>query len=264
MSLAEQVAERAWYHTIELPEGIVTPGYFDTPAGLQRVPMPASLEGKRCLDIACANGFWAFEMERRGAAEVIALDLPNAEALDWPGAGNPPQVDHVEEPRRCFEVAREALGSSVERLDLSVYDITPERLGTFDFVFIGNVLLHLRDPVGALKAARSVVGGELLSVDVVSLVATIKSPRQPMATLSDRPLPWWWTPNRAGYRNYFTRAGFDLVDTGGIFFFPFGDGYERRPPMREVLRSASGLWFWTVLRRFGAPTSWVLARPGGR
>lgn len=261
MSLASRVSELEWYHTIQLPGGVVTPGFYDTLKGVERVPMPASLTGKRCLDIATANGFWAFEMERRGAAEVVALDLPGARDLDWPGAKPPNDVKFTEEQRRSFDLAHEALGSSVERVDLSVYDITAERLGTFDFVFIGNVLLHLRDPIGALMAARSVVSGELLSVDIVSLLATIKSPRAPMATLSRREWPWWWTPNRAGYRNYFVRAGFDLIEDGRVFFFPFGDGYNKRPPLREVVRSLPNIWFWSVLVRLGAPSSWARARP---
>src|SRR5436190_1863508 len=54
-----------------------------------------------------------------------------------------------------FEIAREALGSRVERVVASVYDLSPQRLGKFDVVVCGSLLLHLRDPVGALGAIRS-------------------------------------------------------------------------------------------------------------
>ena len=261
MSLAQEVSEVGWYHTIALPGETLTPGFYDTPTAIERVPFPVSLAGKRCLDIATANGFWAFEMERRGASEVVAVDVPSVDKLDWPGLGPPPGADDARQMRRGFDLAHRALDSSVVREECSVYEITPERLGTFDFVFIGNVLLHLRDPVGALMASRGVVEGELLSVDVISLLAMIKSPRAPMATLSRRQEPWWWTPNRAGYRTYFRRAGLEILDEGGIFFFPFGRGYYKRPPLRTIAGSLPQIWFWTVLRRLGAPTSWIRARP---
>ena len=71
-TLEREVREVAWYHTMRLPQGIVTPGNFNTLEELERVPLPSSLDGRRCLDVGTADGFWAFEMERRGAAEVVA------------------------------------------------------------------------------------------------------------------------------------------------------------------------------------------------
>src|SRR5688572_26946789 len=82
--LAGEIAAATWYHTIELPGGVRTPGFYDTPEIVKRFPFPASLEGKRCLDVGTANGFWAFEMERRGAAEVVAVDIDDPADYDWP------------------------------------------------------------------------------------------------------------------------------------------------------------------------------------
>jgi hypothetical protein len=72
-----------WYHTFELPGGIVTPGLFDHRKVVGKLPIPASLAGKRCLDAASSDGFFAFEMARRGAAEVVSVDLADASAQDW-------------------------------------------------------------------------------------------------------------------------------------------------------------------------------------
>ncbi len=38
----------------------------------------------RALDVATFDGFWAFEMERRGASEIVAIDLDCADKLDLP------------------------------------------------------------------------------------------------------------------------------------------------------------------------------------
>ena len=75
---------RTWYHTIDLPDGSSTPGYFDTRAAPPYVVWPDALRGGRCLDVGTFDGFWAFEMERRGAAEVVAIDVDDPTRYDWP------------------------------------------------------------------------------------------------------------------------------------------------------------------------------------
>lgn len=259
--LASRVAEHTWYHSIELPGGVTTPGFFDTITAAGRVDLPDSLAGKRCLDIGSCDGFWAFELERRGAREVEAIDLADPAARDWPGNGRPDTEDPGRS-RATFALAAEALNSNVRRRDLSIYDVSPERLGTFDFVFIGNLLLHLRDPIGALMAVRSVVDGELFSVEPISVPATLSRPRTPRAVLSTRPVPYWWTPNFAGYAEYFVKSGFARVERGRPFFFPFGRGYYRRPPLGELARSPRQAFFWSTTRWLGAPTAWIRALPG--
>lgn len=83
--LARAVGQLDWYHTIELPGGIVTRGYYDHRRLVSRLPIPASLAGRRCLDLASADGFWAFELARRGAAAVVSVDLSDASRQDWQG-----------------------------------------------------------------------------------------------------------------------------------------------------------------------------------
>jgi len=85
MPLAEQVAATRWYHTIELPGGVVTPGAFDHRPLVPHYGIPETLTGKRCLDAACSNGFWAFNFERRGGT-VVALDIQSITHWDFPAA----------------------------------------------------------------------------------------------------------------------------------------------------------------------------------
>ena len=66
-----------FYHTIELPDGGVIPGLLSVERlrnRLTQFDIPADLRGKRVLDIGAWDGFYTFEMERRGA-HVVALDL---------------------------------------------------------------------------------------------------------------------------------------------------------------------------------------------
>ena len=250
--LRTDVEGRRWYHVIDLPGGVTTPGWFDVRRTVGHVPMPASLAGKRCLDVGTWDGFWAFEMEKRGAAEVVAVDIQDQERWDWPPemrvtGAHRKGLDALEEFREgntAFDVARAALGSGVQRRDLTVYEISPETLdGTFDFVFLGSLLLHLRDPVGALSALRTVVGGEAVIADTVEAIPSYLRPRTPTARLEGRRRPWWWQPNRAALLQMIKSAGFELIETTGVYYLPLGDGHpkaDRRRLIGNALRSPHG------------------------
>lgn len=167
--LARAVAAIEWYHTIDLGGGVVTPGYYDHRPILHHYNLPERMNGMRVLDIASFDGFWAYEFERRGAAEVVALDIERATELDLPWrirAG----MGEAELQRRFgagFELAHATLGSKVKHVHCNVYDLTPDRLGQFDLVHCGDLLLHLRDPIGALMRIRGVTRGEALVSDVI-------------------------------------------------------------------------------------------------
>ena len=256
-TLADEVQALEWYHTIELPDGTVTPGWFDLREVPARLPLPA-LEGRRCLDVGTFDGFWAFEMERRGAAEVVAVDLLDPRRWDWPEAA--PVLDEIAARKRGdgFVLAREALGSRVERLELSVYDLDPAAVGSFDFVYVGSLLLHLRDPVRALERVRRVCRGELLLVDAIDPVLTALHPRKPVAGLDGIGRPWWWLPNVAGLRRMVEAAGFEAVEVRRVSMPP-GAGQQRKRPSAALLRSRAGrrdlLGAWR-----GDPHAAVLAR----
>src|SRR3954451_2613809 len=120
--LQAEVERYPWYHTLELGNGVVTKGMFDHRPHMKHSPIPEDLTGKRCLDVATMDGYWAFEMERRGAASVTALDLENPDDLDWPASLRPDHDKTMDETKETrFNLAKEALDSKVERVLLSAY-----------------------------------------------------------------------------------------------------------------------------------------------
>jgi len=254
-NLGEQAGALVWYHTMELAPGVVTKGMFDVRATVGRLPWP-DLRGKRCLDVGTCDGFWAFEMERRGAREVVAIDLADPSARDLTvgvQAANP-SFGGV---KPTFALAHSCLGSSVQWRDLSVYDLSPDVVGEFDFVFIGSLLLHLRDPVLALQAVRSVTAGTVLSHDTISPMMTLLAPKTPAARFYGNMEQMWWVPNRAARHRLFIAAGFDVAETGGITWVsmdlaPLRPRDLRRRPLFKLLLAARGV-----------PHTWVLARPAG-
>ena len=65
-SLQQRVAAFPyWYHKIELPGGVVTPGWAPLDAESYRVP--ADLTGKRVLDVGAWDGYWTFEAMKHAA-----------------------------------------------------------------------------------------------------------------------------------------------------------------------------------------------------
>ena len=242
-ALRAEVAALEWYHTLELAPGVVTSGWFDTRPIVPKVPLPESLEGKRCLDVGAFDGFWSFEMERRHATEVVAIDLNQTEDLDWPPNSAPETVEALGRRKaggRGFEIARDCLHSSVTRRELSVYNVDPDELGTFDFIYLGSLLLHLRDPIRALDRLRTVCAGELLIVDNIDLLLSVAFPRRPTASLDVRGRPWWWTCNVAGIVRMVEAACFRVVGRPKRIFMPPGRGQPLPALHPRLLRSAEG------------------------
>jgi tRNA (mo5U34)-methyltransferase len=260
--LARRIADHRWYHTIELAPGLTTPGWFDTRPAIDAARFPSRLDGRRALDVGTFDGFWAFEMERRGAAEVVAIDLLDPRKWDWPYGSDDAVVREMDTMKAAgagFELAAAVLDSSVKRLELSVYDLDPAVVGQFDFAYVGSLLLHLRDPVLALERVRSVVRGEVLIVDAIDPELARVFPRRPVATLDGRGRPWWWRPNPAALARMVTAAGLVVVDGPHRFYMRPGTGQAVTRPALRALRSKEGRLAW-ITARHGDPHAALLTR----
>jgi tRNA (mo5U34)-methyltransferase len=242
---------------------VTTPGQFDLRTVMPRLPWP-DVKGKRCLDVGTYDGFLAFELERRGASEVVAVDLDSQDKWDWPpdvrltgGANYALKVGP--EKGRGFRVAARALRSKVVRRCLSIYDLSPDEIGKFDVVVCGTLLLHLRDPLAALEALRSVCEGHFLSIDEVDLELTVLGRRRPLARLNGLGAQCqWWVPNAAGYVRMLQGAGFEVEEVTRTFALPFGVNHPAHDPRgmsvrRALRRRALGGW--------GVPQKAALCRP---
>src|SRR5258705_6750520 len=182
-------------------------------------------------------------MERRGAAEVVAIDVLDPAKWDWPvsAAGEAlAEIGRRKGRGQGFEIAAEALGSRVKRHELSVYDLDPAAMGEFDFIYVGSLLLHLRDPVRALEQVRAVCRGRMLSVDAYDIGLTLTMPRRPVANLDGLGRPWWWKPNVAALVRMIECAGFRLVAKPTRFFMPAGKGHPPAGRNLSVLRHPAG------------------------
>jgi tRNA (mo5U34)-methyltransferase len=211
-------ADVNWYHTIELPDGFVTPGRFDHRPLVPSYGLPARLDGQRALDVATFDGFWAFELERRGA-QVVAIDVDSTRDVDFPTLVRAAVDTMADMPviGDGFRVAHDALGSSVERIGCSVYDLAPEKVGTFDFVHCGDLLLHLRDPLTALERMRSVCTGTFLLSDAIDLDAPAGGPGPTIRYLGGWADVVWWLPSLDALAQLVVDAGFRDVRVNAVY-----------------------------------------------
>jgi tRNA (mo5U34)-methyltransferase len=122
-----------WWHSFELPDGRLIQG-ANTLESLKRrlalLPIPQDLSGKRVLDIGAWDGWFSFEMERRGA-QVVAVDSYDS---------------------KNFRYLQRELRSKIDYRILDMYQLSPATLGgTFDIVLFLGVLYHLKHPLLALE-----------------------------------------------------------------------------------------------------------------
>lgn len=235
------MANPAWYHTLELPGGVLTPGQIDLRRVAARV-LPDNLSGRRALDIGTFDGFWAFELERRGA-EVVAIDLDHVAASQTPPNNRELLLREGEQfgvqLGRGFQIASELLGSRVRRVACDVAELTPAAVGgPVDVAFMGALLIHLRDPVRALERIAGTLhpGGELYQLEAISLSLSVLHARRPVARMQTLETSFnWWYPNRATLRAWLRTAGFAEIRGRGLHHPP------QRPPMDD--------WFYGLRSR---------------
>jgi tRNA (mo5U34)-methyltransferase len=221
--LRRRIATVPWYHAIDLGHGVVTPGIFDHRPVIDRYRLPDSLAGRRVLDIGTFDGYWAFEFERRGAAEVVAMDIATFGEADFPPPARARMDPAVlaEQTGRGFVIAHDVLGSRVIRRTGSVYRLDVAEWGRFDLVHLGNVLVHLRDPALALQRILPLVQGRLMVSEAVDPDLEEAEGMGPLLRyIGARQDCNWWRFNTAAIEQMLCDAGFATAATVARFRLP--------------------------------------------
>lgn len=232
--VAERLRERVaavpvWFHQIDLGHGVITPGLRGWEFDALGLP---SVAGKTVLDVGAWDGYFSFEAERRGASRVVALDH-YVWSLDLEGwerhqaerrAGGAPPLPAHEVPglwqperlpgKRGFDVAREALGSSVDPVVADFMEVDLDSLGRFDVVLYLGVLYHMENPLAALRRLYEVTA-ELAVIETEAIQLPGADERAVCeffegASLAGDPSNWW-APNAAALVAMCRSAGFSQV-----------------------------------------------------
>ena len=125
-----------------------------------------------------------------------------------------------------FELARRALTSHVEDMQIDVLDLSPEKAGMFDLVLFLGVLYHMRHPLVALERVFSVTGKHLILETHIDMVSY---PRPAMAFYPEGELnndaTNWWGPNPTAVEAMLRVVGFQKVQV--VHKVPSGSDIEQ-------------------------------------
>lgn len=125
----------------------------------------------RALDSACNEGWFAFEVAKLGAKEVVGFDARDINV------------------RKAELVQVQTDAANVSFQVDNIFAVTPERYGTFELVLCLGLMYHLEDPMGALRRLRSVTR-EVCVIDTEvarpgSPIAVERGPKDGVVTTND-------------------------------------------------------------------------------
>jgi SAM-dependent methyltransferase len=215
-----------WYHSYYFDNGFVREGDYDIGRDVQDYCFPEAMEGMTVLDVGTGSGWFATYFEQMGA-DVTTVDARGYCDFDIFGRDSYPDVaqeksnpDRVLEDGRSiyyspvskgFWVMKDILGLRARYVNARAYDIQPALFSgqRFDLVFMGSILMHLRDPIGALMAAHSVCQGQLIATSYMQGDGSVPTMTMPIAAGDGIS---WWVPNEACLEQWIKAAGFPRLD----------------------------------------------------
>ncbi len=150
------------------------------------------------LDIGAWDGWFSFEMEKRGAS-VVAIDVVLNEKL---------------------LLARQLLGSNIDYRVANVYDLREEEYGHFDVVLFFGVLYHLKHPLLALERVCA-LGTDLVCIESYVTDDGSNPAARPCMEFYEKTelcgqFDNWVGPNSACLLSFCRAAGFVRVQLGSV------------------------------------------------
>jgi SAM-dependent methyltransferase len=208
-----------FYHTMDLPEVGTIEGKWDLRGRLKEYIGGVDVAGKRVLDVGCASGFLSFGMEQMGA-EVVSFDADIAERVHMLPF---PESDYIKDYEKwkagtntflfmlknSYWFAHRLLKSKNKACYGDIYGL-PEGVGMFDVAVVGQILIHLRDPISALAAVAKhtndylVIAEGMVDSDETKAVFHARANRGGPEWL-------WWQYSTGMYKELIAILGFELV-----------------------------------------------------
>ena len=184
------------YLTLRFPDGSILKGRYDMEKYLDYYQIPQDLSGKTVLDIGTANGFFSFEFSKRGAKEVIAMDINDEK---W-----------KEEINQLMNTNVKFVIKDMKTLD--------ESFGKFDLVFCSNVLLHTTDLYDNIRRIKEVTKHQAIlctSIEEIPNVEHVPLARfigKILINKFGKTIPTYWFPNMECFKMLAETAGFKVKE----------------------------------------------------
>lgn len=224
-----------WRQRIDLGDGRHTFGTRDA-SDWNRLGLPGDMSGKTFLDVGTSDGLHAIEAERRGAEDVLAIDLWKESSSEgwW----------YSRQPRReGFDLVTEYLDSDISGRTLDVRELAAEDVGTFDVVLCSKVLPFVPSPADVVRRLVEVTDETLVLESATSVqIGRLDAPGLQFAKQTTNNENRWWHPNVAGleamaewahgdcHENRAATIDADLVEGDAVS----SDVYRRETPAQAV------------------------------
>ena len=129
----EQIEKYEWRQSIEVLNGISTKGKLNNRTFILKQFNLIDFNDKNVLDVGCADGFYSFEAEKRGAKTVIGIDKKKSKAAS--------------------EFLLPFLNSKIKMEEVDFFDYKPKN--KFDIIIFTGILYSLKFPLLALEMVGS-------------------------------------------------------------------------------------------------------------
>jgi hypothetical protein len=210
-SIVPPLSECHFYHAMDLPGIGPVDGDWDLRGRFDQYVGNVDLQGKTVLDVGTASGFLSFEAEKRGAT-VFSFDADGPERIQLvPPASRDPEhraylSQYFSQMRNSYKLAHHAFQSQATPVYGDVYglsDVAPQ----CDIAIVAQILVHLRDPIGALEQAA------LLAKERLIIVEGVFSDDQtlPVIHFLGEHAPYaWWHLSLPLYKAVLPKLGFEI------------------------------------------------------
>ena len=221
----ERLEDCWFYHSMDLPEFGTVHGGWDLRGRIDDYLGHVTVSGKRVLDVGTASGFLTFEMEKKGA-DVVSFDAENETQIQYPHfkehASEQDAIrtvatirNNLERMKNSYWLAHRLFKSTAKVVYGDIYHM-PRQIGMFDVVLVSQILVHLRDPVGALIQAGKFCGDTLIVTEGMFIE------EQPLQKLIPRagaePGMGWWIMSTGLCREVLGLMGFEVLSFTTNFY----------------------------------------------
>lgn len=214
------LSDFTWYHAFDMPDGTVLPGAWDLRGHESAYLGGVDVAGRRVLELGPATGFLTFALERLGAEVVsfeagfdVSIDTLPIQGRDYPEERLRVMQETIDRNHDGWWHLHRAVGSKAKFVQGDIYDM-PSDLGEFDLCLVGAILLHLREPWGALsQAARMTKDVMIVTEPLQDDVAPPESNIMRFSPSAEHHMTNWWSIYPGAVVSMLSRLGFGHTET---------------------------------------------------